>query len=155
MTFSLPILLIFYFLVLGLFKQQNVSHRITMLPFRSVLAYCMENLLCSHPSPMPSEATELCNYIHLRMCRLSRIWALEVSFEKCCSLPEMVLLLQPDGKVLLKANLNSLCCCQFLSPWSVSCAGASQSFVLVWITDLTLQERCRGIILKNSLNICN
>ena len=107
---SLPILRIFYYLMLGLFKQQNVSNKFLILPFRSVLAHCLkpvEDKLCNHTPPVPSESMELCNYVNLRMCSLCKIGALEVSFEKHCQLPEMFLLLQCDGEVLHKANLYS------------------------------------------------
>lgn len=82
---SSPILPIFYYLMLGLFKQQKVSNKILILPFRSVLAHCLkpvEDKLCNRTPPMPSESMEFCNYIILRMCSLCRIRALEVSFEK-------------------------------------------------------------------------
>lgn len=86
--------------MLGLFKQQNVSHKIIMLPLRSVLAHClkcMENDLCSHPSPMPSESMELCNYIYLRMCHLSGIRPWRLALRNAVDLLEMVLLLHTDA----------------------------------------------------------
>lgn len=83
--YSLPILHIFYYLILDLFKQQNISNKILILPFRSVLAHCLKPVadkLCNHIPPIPSYSMELCNYINLRMCSLCGIRALEVSFEK-------------------------------------------------------------------------
>lgn len=89
------ILRIFYYLMLGLWKEQNISNKILIPPpFGSVLACCLKPVadeLCNHVPPMPSESMELCNYFNLRMCSLCGIGALEVSFEKHCWLPGMFL----------------------------------------------------------------
>lgn len=84
---GLSILHIFYYLILGLFKQQNISNKILIRPFRSVLAHCLKPVadkLCNRIPPMPSESMELRNYINLRMCSPCGIRALEVSFEEYC-----------------------------------------------------------------------
>lgn len=126
---SSPILPIFYYLTLGLFKQQNVSNKILILPFRSVLAHCLkpvEDKLCNRTPPMPSESMEFCNYINLRMCSLCRIRALEVSFENTAHYQKCFCRCNVMVKYCVKPTCIRYPVASSFFPWSVSCAGASE-----------------------------